>query len=50
MITTYKNTLMTLHKKTTIKLNIAIRNKKSLTVQNNLENKLLQIQQKLEEM
>lgn len=50
MTTADKNKLMTFYKKITGKLNIAIRNKHSLIVQNNFERQLLQIQQKLNEM
>lgn len=50
MTTADKNKLMTFHRKITGKLNIAIRNKHSLIVQNNFERQLLQIQQKLNEM
>ncbi len=50
MTTADKNKLMTLHRKITGKLNIAIRNKLNLTLQNNIERQLLQIQQKLNEM
>jgi hypothetical protein len=45
-----KNKLITLHKKITVKLNIAIKNKQNLIVQNNFERQILKIQQKINEM